>query len=367
MVRCPYCSHEDIDLLLEIPDLPNFLSAIDEDKITYLKYFPYRLSYCKKCELGFNSSVLPEDELDFIYKNYEYITPTKGIGTTKYLKFIDALKKYCNKNDKIVEIGSSDCYILKELNKEGYTNLIGVEPSPYSRHCEGLNIINSFYTDRLFDDNTIDVFLMMHVFEHFQNPFDLLIDLSKKITKKGKLILEVPNFYGFYHYHLFYYNINFLKKLSDDSGFFINYAEVDHDFHALRIILSKKNNNYQPSLDYERIYLKNVYLIKEKSRRLNKFFSDYDKIVIWGSGSTTIVNLCMIDYSILKNKNVIIVDNDKDKVGKIVPLINRKVESSNVLNKLKNRNLIIMSSFYKEILEQIKKDGLAFDNIEVIF
>lgn len=367
MDRCPYCLSKDINTLFEIPKLPNFLSAIDDEKLEYLRYFPYKLSYCKSCELGFNSSILSDSELDFIYKNYEYITPSKGIGETKYVNIINLLKKYCNTKDKIVEIGSSDCYILKELKKLGYSDLTGVEPSPYAQFCEDINIIKSFYNDTLFAENSIDLFLMMHVFEHFQDPFNLLVDLKKKLTKYGKIILEVPNFYGFYHQHLFYYNVNFFKRLSEQLGLFVNFIDVDIEYYALRVILSKNDNGFQFSLDHERSYLNNVYLMKEKSERLNKFFSDYDKIVIWGAGSSTIVNLCMIDYSILKNKDVVIVDNDKNKVGKIVPLINRKVESSSELNNLRNRNLVIMSSFYREILEQIKKDSLTFDNIEVIF
>lgn len=370
MIKCPYCSSADIETLLEIPNLPNFLSAVDKDKLIYLKTFKYSLSYCKNCELGFNSSPLSDEDLSFIYENYEYILPSMGIGQAKYARFIELVKKSCAPADKIVEIGSNDCFVLKNLKDSGFNNLLGIEPSPNSNHCKGIEVIKAFYEDNLFEDHSVDAFLMMHVFEHFRNPFEVLKSLKKKLTSNGKLIIEVPNFSGFHHQHLFYYNVNFLRRLADDVGLYISFMEIDKEPEdVIRVIFSANKPTISVDIpkDEKRSYLTSTHSFNAFKKKLRDLFLEMDNIVIWGAGSSSVVCLSLIENEILKGKVIAVVDGDYNKAGKVLPIINKVVQPVETLKGREIENLLIMSSFYQEILERMKKEGINAKRVDILY
>lgn len=367
MDRCPYCKSKDIELLLNISEMPIFLSAVDNHKLKFIKFFDYSLSYCIRCELGFNSSPLPDDELVFIYQNYEYILPSIGIGSTKYSNFIELVKNFCNKSEEIVEIGSGDCFILKKLKESGYVNIKGIEPGPFADSCEGIKVLKGFYSNEMFEDESVDTFLMMHVFEHFRDPFEIIKGLKSKLKKNGKIILEVPNFSGFHHQHLFYYNKNFFRRLAIDLNLSIDKMEVDKDFDSLRVVYSNNVKALDKDIDLQKDYLEKAYSFNMKREKLNNIFSNNDEIVVWGAGSSAVLNICLVDKSYIDGKNIVFVDGDNNKVGKVLPIINKTVQPIDFLMNKEFKILIIMSSFYKEIIERIKKEGLIFKDIEVIF
>lgn len=368
MKVCPYCGNSEVKILLSIEKMPNFLSAIDREKLKYIKYYPYELSYCNSCYLGFNSKALDQETLASIYRDYEYISPSKGIGSTKYTRIIGLIRSYCEKNERIVEIGSGDGYILSTLKSSGYNKLTGVEPSPQSNICNGLEIINDFYDDDLFEDNSIDNFVLIHVLEHFQNPFQIIKSLFKKLKNNGKIIIEVPNFSGFHHQHLFYFTDNFFLKFTKENGIKIVFLETDENFDALRIVLSKTSENeIVAEKDSNANYMFNVDRFIKNIEKLRNILLNNGKTLFWGTGSTAVLYLSAIEIDYFKNKDIKITDSDKSRYGKILPYLNLEVSpSEKILENFDFDIVIILSSFYNEIISSLERKNIKNFKHEII-
>jgi len=86
-------------------------------------------------------------------------------------------------------------------------------------------------------DERFDFITLFHVLEHFKEPKDILIKLSKLLNKGGKIIIEVPNSndallslyknkkfseFTYWKCHLYSFNISNLKRLIKAAGFSLN-------------------------------------------------------------------------------------------------------------------------------------------------
>jgi SAM-dependent methyltransferase len=219
-MECPYCKSKNTFTYFTIENLPTILSACQANLLSKVRLLPFKADLCKDCLLGFNSAPLEEDEVKLIYDNYLYISPMSGIGQTKYGSILKTIKRHCSMEEKIVEIGCSEGYLLYQLQQHGYKDLTGIEPGPQSEIAKsnGLNVIEGYFETDTFVDESVDCFVMMHVFEHFRNPFSILESIKKQLSPVGKIIIEVPYFSGYYHQHLFFYNFSFLRKLCSDKN-----------------------------------------------------------------------------------------------------------------------------------------------------
>jgi SAM-dependent methyltransferase len=354
---CPYCKSENTIPFYKT-EMPKILSACPEKMIEYASSAPFEAMVCKECLLGFNSKKLSGDDLNFIYDNYLYISPLRGIGTSKYEGMIQTLKDFCGKDDSIVEIGCSEGYLLSKLKESGYTNLKGIEPGPQAEEAKslGLNIIKDYFDENTFEGNEIDCFYLMHVFEHFDDPFAILESMKNQLSEAGKIIIEIPNFCGFHHQHLFFYNPLFFKRLANDKGLKVVDQKIAMD--ALRVVLVHENNEkYQEFIPNE----KPEDLLKQASKQyenlltsienLNKILKEYvgKKIYWWGAGSASVIYINQIESDIKAKLELVVVDGDSKKWDFYVPGADLKINSFEILKQTEIDCLIIASSFAKEI------------------
>lgn len=68
-MRCLYCKSEETIKYFEAY-MPNILSACPSKLSNKVKLFKFEASMCTKCNLGFNSSRLSDEDLEFVYDNY---------------------------------------------------------------------------------------------------------------------------------------------------------------------------------------------------------------------------------------------------------------------------------------------------------
>lgn len=112
---------------------------------------------------------------------------------------------------------------LKTLEKYGYKNIIGVEPSSMAvdfARKNGANVFLGKVDDipSILENKNIHTITMFHVIEHLDNPLESLKIIFDNLKTGGNLILETPNIdaYSFkktnfkhkliYPEHLFYFN-----------------------------------------------------------------------------------------------------------------------------------------------------------------
>jgi len=374
-MECPYCKSQDT-MTYYHASMPNILAACPKEMHSSVKLLPVEASLCKNCGLGFNSIKLSNDDLKFIYDNYCYISPMHGIGCSKYEGMISTLQKFCKIKDKIVEIGCSEGYLLNKLKIAGYQDLTGIEPGPQAVCAEqlGIHVINDYFTENTFLTNDIDVFFLMHVFEHFEDPFNILDIIVTKLSSSGKIIIEVPNFDGYCHQHLFYYNVPFFVRLSKDKK--LKIAELLEEKGSLRVVFVRENN-----MDFNGIACKeDINNIINKAKGIQFAFQkniqeielllkqNIGKTVYWwGAGSASTILINQVNQEVLKKIDLIIVDGDANKIGNYIPGVNLKVNSFEIMKNTTSDVLIIASELFEEIKKVMKKNSISAKTIKTVY
>src|SRR5690606_13063903 len=281
---------------------------------------------------------LSSEELTEIYDNYSYISPLNNIGVTKYDGMINTIRKNFSVNDEIIEIGCSEGYLLKKLRDIGFSNVTGIEPGPQADSAKalGLNVIKGYF-DASHAKSKIDGYYLMHVFEHFEDPFSIFRLMSETLNKTGKIVIEVPNFGGFHIQHLFYYNIYFMQVLSRANDLKIIDYFIENG--NLRVVFTKSENVRYREINLvfdKRKYIENLTEIKNSyesyRERVNDFLRGKDTVFWWGAGSASVILLNEIERNVLGNTKIVVVDGDMNKSNLTIPGVKLKFDHHSILN-----------------------------------
>ena len=364
---CPYCGHQNT-ISVYWAELPKILSACPEAILPQATLAPFEVRLCQNCSLGFNSQPLSLEDLTFLYDNYLYISPLKGMGTQKYTGMVKTLKKECAPGDHLVEIGCSEGYLLQQLADGGFTNLLGIEPGPQAATARALGhrIHQEYFDDLTCRDERVDCFYLMHVFEHFPDPFTILAQMVDQLSVGGKIIIEVPNACGFHHQHLFYYNEIFLEKLARQQGLT---PLVSHSTkEIIRVVWQKQTTpppalSKIPSLDMGSPMRQRCRAVDAMVKRLNAILAARQgkKLHWWGCGSAAVIYISRLDPDRVSGVEWILIDGDKSREGYYLPGLDARVIHPDNLNPdnidsgpgTPDLCLVIASSFHEEILNAI--------------
>ena len=134
------------------------------------------------------------------------------------------------KNKKILDFGCGWGGFLKRTKKT--KSLTGVELRKECIFYIKKNIKKIIVSDNLNNLNEkYDIITMFHVLEHIPYQIETLKELKKKLTKNGKIIIEVPSAddfllklkefkkFTFWSEHLILHTENSLRKILELSGF----------------------------------------------------------------------------------------------------------------------------------------------------
>ena len=191
-VSCDLCGSDDTTLLF-----------VGKDRMTY-KEGEFNVVKCNNCGLVYLNPRPTQTEISRFYS--EEYSPFKS-DKNKLIKYVERkiaerdvkkIKKLINKNNiNILEIGCATGEYLSYLRDIGGGNVTGVEISPYAaeyaRREHRLNVITGTIFDGKFTDESFDVIIMKHVFEHVHNPSETLKEINRLLDKNGKFIFIVPN------------------------------------------------------------------------------------------------------------------------------------------------------------------------------
>ncbi|MDD1664202.1 MAG: class I SAM-dependent methyltransferase [Methanomicrobiales archaeon] len=372
---CPYCRSTDTHTFLE-SRLPNISSACPAEMLHLVRIFPFRVNICHSCGLGFNTTPLKEDQLRLIYDHYTYISPMDHIGHTAYRGMVDTLMRHVSREEHLVEIGCSEGFVLHELRKAGYIHLTGVDPAPQAERAieQGLRIVRSYFDEGTLGSERVDVFVLMHVFEHFPDPFRILTLMLSRLAPSGRIVIEVPDLGGYHHQHLFYYSIPFFARLCRDYG--LKIVEVTRDMDALRLVIARSDDDSHAGVpvdgDIGSVIARAGRIgadQREKMRKIEEILTARkgETVYWWGAGSASTVILNQMSPEILSRVNLIVVDGDRRKAGLFVPGVNLGIHSFEILRNREIGLLVIGSSFYDEIQETLRDSSILPEEIHVVY
>ncbi len=159
---CPVCGSKNFTLGCEHREMLQML-PMKQEEISQQAVISFTPALCEDCGLAFNRFGLSNSSRSIIYKNYQFMKPSTGVGAANYVTFIEEVRKHLKaKDDAVLEIGGYDGYLLRELSKEGYTDLTLIDPSTQTddddEALRNVKSINGYFpsADPVFKSRTHD-------------------------------------------------------------------------------------------------------------------------------------------------------------------------------------------------------------------
>ena len=302
---CRLCQVAEVKELIDFGEQP-IVHFLQQDT-TCSKKYPFKVGFCPSCEFVQLIDIIPPE---ILYENYFTLSGWKNQPHVNRL--IDIINGFIlDKQSKILEIGCNDGSFLLSLKENGYSNLLGIEPTKdaYEKAIDAhLVVDNSFFNKKLVLDKyqaqSFDMIISRQVLEHITDVNDFMECVSYLLKDSGKLIIEVPdstlNFgqldYGLWEEHTNYFTLNTLKKLLNKHQFKIIHDEKTLFCPQAMTLFCEKSSITQVNLksvkDLEIIqFYQNSW--HTFNTQLNVFLQSLQKrVVIYGCGarSSTFVN-----------------------------------------------------------------------------
>lgn len=142
-------------------------------------------------------------------------------------------------NKSVLDFGCGGGGFLAEI-KNHVKKCVGVEKDKGLKKIIEEKLDITVYSDIDKIEDRFDLITLFHVLEHFKDPKDILVRLSRLLNKGGRIIVEVPNahdallsLYGckefseftYWSCHLYLFNNSCLERLIKDSGLVIDYLK----------------------------------------------------------------------------------------------------------------------------------------------
>lgn len=238
-IKCLACEGILGDVLFSIPDLPlvDSFCITREDALAVPRY-SVDLRQCKSCS---TIQIASPPDTSVIYKNYIYdssSSPDLSDHFSSYAQYITALVP--SLNTKILEIGANDGLLLQKLSNEGFTDMMGIDPSPQTAGIAipGVEIINEFFNETSvghLKPKSFGLVIANNCFSHIPNLSEVLTLCASLLDETGTICVEVQScldlvegvvFDYIYHEHYFYHSAQSFEKLAKIAD--LEIYQIDH-------------------------------------------------------------------------------------------------------------------------------------------
>ncbi len=284
-----------------------------------------------------------------------------------------------DKSASFIDIGCGNGYLLIELQKLGFSNLTGLDPSQkcidalLGRGIKGIagsifNIPHSVCHDCI---------ILSGVLEHIYDVDSLMKMLKTIVRPQGYIFVCVPDassYHDFDHIPFDYFNIEHINHFDETS--LLNLGLL----HGLRVIgllkatitLSKVvqpvifciyQNAGKEAVNWKNYSATSVseYIVKTKQNDtaqtiINKLKESGEKIIVWGAGNYAYRLLATTDLS--ECDIVAFVDNDRHKQGSTIG--GRIIHAPDIIQQIPDKPAIFIAVavFSDEVLSEIEKLGI---------
>lgn len=323
---CPICGKTDTKVIRRID------MKIPED---YHLPQNYDVVVCESCGFVYadTSASMEDYDWDYTHCNF-YGDDSKDDNTYRYEMVQEFLEQYCRKDSVMLDIGTGNGKFEVALQKNGYTNMVGMDPSGESvdrLHKNGIEAYTgSIYSEVLpEEENKYDCIFLFEVAEHLLCPGKGIQNVRKLLKEAGYFIVSVPDY----------------SQIAEDTSDIPNYFNLEHinyfseisldnlmRIHGMRRVAQKRVGidlihcyqciNVEEQLlvdEITEIAVQTYFSAKQgKEERVRKIITELKEqqkeIVIWGTGSYLMNLIATTD--LLECKIQGFVDNNKIKHGR---------------------------------------------------
>ncbi|MCM8796936.1 MAG: class I SAM-dependent methyltransferase [Candidatus Omnitrophica bacterium] len=344
----------------------------------------YDVVVCSNCGFVYADNIPSQDDFNNYYtvmSKYEF-DYKNGVVSNSYIEHFTKIVNFLiphitDFNAKILDIGCSTGALLSIFKLNGYSNLLGIDPSPscvratkelYNIEASVNNIFN-FNTNEKFD-----LIILSAVLEHLVDFNNSMQKIRSLLKDRGLLFIEVPDAERFVLYismpfqqfsieHINYFSQNSIRNLLSKFSFEIielqkNENRINQSIDPDIFILSRKSNENNFIIKRDDIcelkirnYISQCAELDLKIKKvIQEKLSNKNKIIVWGVGTHTQRMLgSILDLS----KILFFVDSNIRYIGKKLKGIEIKSPSD-----IKEEGIPILISTYsyqEEIAYQIKE------------
>lgn len=361
----------------------------------------YNVVSCKCCGTCYADTSAQLEDYDHYYRtNNSYSGNTSGIASTA----VNCIEKFLEEemrggeSIRILDIGFGKGDLLLHLRQLGYTDLVGLDPSPSSvEHLNKLGIRayqGSVYCPPAEMDElkgSLDVVLLTAVLEHLLEPKQAINMISPYLKEGGYFIIDIPD-YSFVHNvalpipnqfnqeHINYFSESSVRTLLADTDFRVCQVsslgiKAANSIGSERCKLffckkcEKSEKNVDTGVEQDRLTreaIKCYFSRQEKHWReaeelIEKLYKEHTQIIIWGMGAMTMSLLA--ETALDRCEIAAFVDGNPLKVGH--EIVGKKIESPEVIREYPNAVIFVCVMLYAdEIRERIADMGVTNEVIE---
>jgi len=378
--ECLICGSKDLKRLIDLGMQPFADTFISDDFLTLSEHvYPLQCDLCESCGQIQTSCVTnPADR--YSVRDYSYTSANSDFSRSHWRDYgnevTDAIS--LKKDAIIVEIGSNDGYLLHHLQNEGYSDCLGIDPSPMmaeeAKNTYGVETIVGLFEESDTNntrwgslDSKCGLIVANNVFNHSNDPNLMVKKVSSLLSDEGYFVYELPywltliksgRFDQIYHEHVSYFTALSSYNLLKRHGLTIDKIEVvDYHGGSLRVYAKKGEPSISDSLqnliDEEQkhdifkvscydgymkrilkqrnLFMKNVYDLKSKGA----------SIIAVGAAAkgNTFLNFYNLDNSLVDY----VTDSSPFKQGKCTPLTRIPICGDEVFSQYENVYALILS------------------------
>lgn len=260
--ECVLCGEKKLTELLNVAETPianqlkpNLVSSKNQQR------YPLDLLICSACShIQIGTLINPE----VLFENYPYLSNSNSSTATRFDNLAARYIKDFSLDSEsfVVEIGSNDGYLLKQITKSG-ADALGIDPAESATQIarsNGLNCICDYFSNSLAIQikeqfGTPSLIIANNVLAHTHNLRDIFDGISSLMNENSVAIIEFSYvvdvferllFDTIYHEHMSYHSIIPLIPFVQKRGLEIFHVErfSSHGGSA-RIFLQKKGGKRQ--------------------------------------------------------------------------------------------------------------------------
>jgi len=380
---CPICGTPETEVLLNL-EMAVLNNAVLPGTFSVVA--------CRGCGFVYQDSKATLDDYEQYYRvfNKYDASPTIDKETKElFLHYISIFLRFINKDKCILDMGCAGGVFLNLLKENGYTCLVGVDPSADSANYikdRGIEAYAGgiYSNDMPFLEKRFDLIVLSGVMEHLFDLRKAIINLGKYLKDDGMIFISVPdvNRYCMYDNAMsYYFNLEHINHFSAVSLSNLmqefSFRSIDTSFYEMRFgdstvpafsslfrkegVSSVRTEKDMTSAESVRKCLRRAEAKRaDQIRTIDALLKSNEEIIIWGAGS--VASMFLSGTNLGRCNIKWFVDKDPGKQGKVLAGITIRPPDS--LRGVKGTIVVCAALYSYDILNEIRSMGL--DN-RVIF
>lgn len=381
---CRICDSKDLHVVLDLGVQPLANALREQDDSSEEKRFPLILLRCRSCTcIQLSVNVNPK----LMFQNYFWVTGTTDTARDHCQRLAEEISKYLEDNQNVLEIGSNDGTLLREISKFTSGKIFGIDPAVGIYQDSGdsrITMLTDFFTTNFAsrfrnEIGQINLIVARNVLSHVPDLKDVFAGIELVLSPSGIFIVEFHeatkilseiHYDSIYHEHTFYHSIKSMTEAQSKIGlvpFDILKSPISGGSHVLissRIpmppslrLLQALRDEEKSGVQSESAWMDFANKSKENITEIRGFLTENRDSMLIAFGASARSSTLINAVGTVANSLNAIADNNPLKWSKLSPGIHLPIGSPmSLIDKNVKVVFICPFNFEEEIVKYLQID-----------